>query len=162
MENGKTEVSGGQPLRSAQRDALDLPTAGDGFGPRPNPSNAVPPGRNLDPVPPGATPMAEEIISLRHQIAALHPPLRAEDVAAALRVDLNELRAEIRNAIPRAGGLATLEQQLLALAGEVAELVPRFAPRISRRRCDVISSELGATLHNAILPAMRWRRLRNR
>ena len=148
MANGK-EAAGGQQQRPADkpRDGSRLPAA-NRVDQRPVPGNSAALGRKIDPAPPGDTPMAEEISSLQHQIAGPHPTLRAEDVAEALRVDLNELRAEIRNAIPMTGGLAPLEQQLGTLAAEVAKLVPPLRADDIAQALRRDFDELSATLHN--------------
>ena len=55
---------------------------------------------------------------LTEEIAKLSPPVRAEEIAAALRKDLSEIAEALKNAVPP-GALASLESQVRELGARV-------------------------------------------
>jgi localization factor PodJL len=91
----------------------------------------------------------EQVRALTGEVAKLHPPPRVEDIAAALRGDLEEIGAVLANVIPQRA-VASIEEQVQALNAQLSKLhAPPPMDEIAQvLRQDLV--EIGAVLHDAL------------
>ncbi len=95
-----------------------------------------------------------QVRSLSDQISALHQPPRAEEIAEALRRDLDEIGAALKDTIPHQL-VASIEEQIQALNAQIAELAsPRhtaaIAAALRRELADVEAALQNTVPHPAV------------